>query len=499
MSDPISGARRKNLDALKALGGEALAARLESRRIGIWTTDDSNLASGVLLAEALGDVLGRFWRHLEAVGPLADLIAETARSAAASGRQPTDARVGWNPPYDFALAVGTDLPPGAATAGLRIGGTGWTALVGSAATVSEDRNPIGPAAAAAVAADEMFKTLFSDALGDRARPLPVEFRWSAWDYGENATEPGAMPLRFEDLHVFGVGAVTHGMLWVMERWPADISGDMHLVDQDAYGESNGQRYAGMHAGDLGLSKPGQAARRLRARHPHLNMYPHDCVDMNRYFAEMRPDCRVRLAVAGMDNPEHRRQLALKLPMRVVNMWTEGDRLGAARFGIGDGWPCLYCAYPEDVSVPLDDVGRFWQETGLLPPRVRELLNSGAGLEARDVAVIARRYALSDPQSLVGEPLRSIRGVLCASAPIALPEAADSVDVPLAFASLLAGIGGFVELARELWQAPSQPGHWQLPVLTYPVAGNWFPRGPRRDCYLCSDSLTREVLDRKYGS
>jgi hypothetical protein len=145
-----------------------------------------------------------------------------------------------------------------------------------------------------------------------------------------------MPLRCEDLHMFGVGAVTHGMLWVMERWPADISGDMYLIDQDAYGESNGQRYAGMRVDDIGFPKPGQATRRLRVRHPRLDVCPLDGVDMNRYFAESRPDCRVRLAVSGMDNPEHRRQLALKLPARVVNMWTEGDRLGAARFGIGDG-------------------------------------------------------------------------------------------------------------------------------------------------------------------
>lgn len=438
MSEPSSGAQRKNRDALKALGAEALAARLESRRVGIWTADDSNVASGVLLAEALGDVLGRFWRNLEAAGPLADIIATTARSAAASGKQPTEARVGWNPPYDFALAVGTDLPPGVGSAGLRIGGAGWTAMAGPAAIVGEDRNPVGPASAAGIAADEIFKTLFSDALGGRVRRLPADFCWSAWDYGENGAGPGAMPLRFEDLHVFGVGAVTHGILWVLERWPADISGDMHLIDQDAYGESNGQRYAGMCAGDIGLPKSGQAARRMRTRHPHLAVYPHDGVDMNRYFAESRPDCHVQLAIAGMDNPEHRRQLALKLPARVVNMWTEGDRLGAARFGIGDGWPCLFCAYPEDASAPLDEVGRFWQETGLPPPRVRELLNSGAGLDEQDVKVIAGRYALDDPHSLVGEPLRSIRGVLCASAPIALPEATDVVDVPFAFASLLAG-------------------------------------------------------------
>jgi len=88
----------------------------------------------------------------------------------------------------------------------------------------------------------------------------------------------------------------------------------------------------------------QAAKRIVLKHPSVSVHPYS-TDMNTFFERERPDCVIKLAIAGVDSAEHRRQLALKLPKRVVNMWTENDWVGAARFGFRDGWPCLYCAYP----------------------------------------------------------------------------------------------------------------------------------------------------------
>lgn len=492
----MSEALRKNELALaRAVGNAELGARLQSLRIGIWSEPTAMGASGNLIAEALGDVLGRLWRKLDVYGPIAETFVQAANLAASSGRQLDCAMHSWNPPYDFVIALGADVPTGVGP-GLRVGATGWVAKVGSKAVVNNDPNPVGPATAAAIVAAELFKRLFADGLGTRATLLPPEFEWSVWDYGHGSSPPPVDTLYFDDVHVIGVGAVTHGMLWLLERWPSRATGLLHLIDQDSYDESNGQRYIGMHPEDVGRPKSEQAAERLRGRQPRLLVYPHDN-DMNRYFIEKRPDCRVQLAVIGVDSPEHRRQLALKLPRRVVNMWTEGDRLGAARFGFTEGWPCLFCAYPEDTAEPMDETGLISKETGLKPHRVRELLFSGDGLEHSDVSVIASRHAMSDPQALVGKPLRTVRGVLCATGRLQLPETAVDVDVPFAFSSFLAGIGGFVELVRELWGAPSEPGHWQLPVLRYPVPGNWFGRGPSSGCYLCSDELIPRILADKY--
>jgi len=494
----MSDAGHKNEIAVgQLLGSAALAARLQTCRIGIWSTSASHTPSGLLLAEALGDVLGRLWRNFDAAGPLARTVLQAARQAAESGEQLLSAEERWNPPYDVTLAMGTDLPPGSGL-GFRIGGTGWKAMIGPTAFVDHDTNPVGPAAAAAIAALEVFKVVFADALGGRSRQLPSEWVWSAWDYGRNGPAPDPEPLLLDDVHIIGVGAVTHGLLWLLERWPAEVRGTMHLIDQDIYDHSNGQRYAGMRPEDVGQPKPMQAAQRLRSRHPSLTVVDHNRQDMNQYFEQMRPDCCVRLAVAGVDSPEHRRQLALKLPQRVVNMWTEGEWLGAARFGMGDGWPCLFCAYSEDTTAPMDETGQLAAETGLNPARVRDLLFSGAGLTPDDIAVIAQKYALSSQQVLVGKPLRSIRGVLCATGRLSLPEASSDADVPFAFSSLLAGIGGFVELVRELWGGASEPGHWQFRVFSYLVPNNWDRRQASSGCYLCGDALAQQIIRGKYG-
>jgi hypothetical protein len=492
----MSEAFKKNEAALsRALGRNDLGPRLQSRRIGVWSDKGSATASGVLLAEALGDVLGRFWHNLDVAGPLSDAFLRAANEAAASGGQAQRAQQGWNPAYDVVVSIAADAP--AESGGLlRVGASGWMVFVGPRAGVDDDPNPAGPAAAAAIAAAEIFKRLFADALGDRAVPIPADFAWSAWSYGRNDPAPPIQSITFNDLHVIGVGAVSHSLLWVLQRWPAQVVGRVSLIDSDKYTDSNGQRYSGMRSEDIGLPKAERTALRLQA-HTSLDVIPR-AIDMNRYFSEERPDCNVRLATIGVDSAEHRRQLALKLPRRVVNMWTEGEWLGSARFGFSDGWPCLCCVYPENTTAPLDETGQLFQETGILPARVRELLLYSGGLTEQDVNIIRQKYPLEDPQKLVGQPLRTVRGILCATARVPLPETGAEVDVPLPFCSLLAGVAGFVELLHEVWGFASAPGKWTLRAFHYPVEGNWESDGKRSACYLCSDLLTSQLVAIKYA-
>ena len=492
----MSQAFAKNEAALaESLGQNGLGSRLQSARIGVWTATDSAVASGNLLARALGDLHGRFWQQVDVFGPLAPPFIEAARSAAASGAQRIDARQGWNPPYDAVVVIGRGFPEAAGPT-VQIGAAGWDVTTGRAAQLSDDRNPVGPFAAAAIAASETFKTVFADALGDRGIRIPVEYRWSVWDFGQNGECPSVQPIHLPDVHVFGVGAVTHAMLWPLLRWPAEVSGRLHLVDHDAYGESNGQRYPGMQAGDLGGSKVAVMASRLRAQHPGLEVVEH-ATNLNHFFGAECSDFRVALAVVGVDSKEDRRQLALKLPRRVVNMWTDGPHVGAARHGFEDGWPCLCCVYPEDVTAPFDETGQIVNEMGLPPVRVRELLMSGAGLGDQDLSAIRQRYGIAFRDDLIGKPLRSVRQAICATANIGLPTTGETISVPLPFASALAGTGGLVELLRELWSVRAEPSRWQLRVFHYPTAGNLYPTGRSTSCYLCSDPLVLPLIREKY--
>jgi hypothetical protein len=287
------------------------------------------------------------------------------------------------------------------------------------------------------------------------------------------------------------------MLWLLERWPSEVSGSIHLIDHDKYDHSNGQRYVGMTAEDDKAQKTDSVASRLQNRHINLSIQKHH-EDMNRFFQNKRPDCNVRLAVVGVDSTEHRRHLALKLPLRVVNMWTDGDRVGAARFGFSDDWPCLFCVYPENTKVELDETGQISRETGLPPAKVRELLFSGAGLSPEEVRKICETRQIDFNQNMIGKPLRSIRGNLCATGRIPVGAGNKEVDVPFVFSSLLSGIGGFVELLHEIWGYSAEPSHWQLRIFAYPTPGNQTTRKADKACYLCSDKGVIDILKQKYS-
>ncbi len=489
----MSEARSKNQAALQTLGlAPELVDRLDGVRVGVYSEQPSNTAAGRLLAEALGDLLGRLWPNIDATGPLADLIISVAGSAASSGGLHCNLRTSWSPPYDYVISIGCDASAGSGPT-RRVGADGWTFSVGPSAVVSDSPNPIGPGAVAALIAADLLKSTLASELGDRAQPIPDQFSWSMFDYKQGGTNPDPRPIDVGNAAIFGVGAVTHALAWFIARWPAPISGDIDLCDKDRYGESNAQRYVGMRRDFLDQPKVDRV-RDLLGKHDSLRTTPHE-LDMNAYFDAIRPDCALPLAIAGLDSAEHRRQLAMKLPRRVINIWTESERLGASRYGCDDGWACLYCAYPRDESGAPDEVAQLQAETNLPPVRVRHLLNSSDLLSDADAAVIGAHLG-TDAIKYVGQPLRSVRAQLCAIGRIPVQTSSAPVDVPLAFGSFLAGLGGFVELIKEC-SGDQSHSRWQFNSLRVPYPENYWPMAPTTACYLCADPLTKSVMGDKY--
>lgn len=490
----MSDARAKNISALQGLGiSGSLADRLSNARIGVWSAGTPADSLG-LMAEAVGDLLDRQWNCIDVAGPMSDSVAAAATSSSASGERDVQIAQRWAPPYDAIVHVGALSTDGNPT--VSIVPMGWDVEAGGEAAGADD-NPVGAAAAAALTAIDCFEQVFAAETASRSSRIPSGWQWSAWNLGAPEHSPLPGPLHFEDVCIAGVGAVTHGLFWILERWPAPITGTLHLIDPDRYDSSNGQRYVGMRGDDLGHWKAEATRDRINLAHPDLDVQAHN-VGMNEYVAGLRPDAHLPLVVAGLDSKDARRQLAAKLPLRLVNMWTEGEGLGASRHGVGDGWRCLYCAYPDDVTDALDELVLLVSETGLLPRRVRELLDSGVGITAEDAAAVANR-SRTPVEQLVGRPLRSVRAQLCATGAIQSVTTPEEVTVPFPFSSLLAGIVGWSELVREIGGIPSEPYSWTMDVLHPPMPGHRWPVGPRPGCWLCSDALTLEVIEAKYGA
>ena len=486
----MSSALEKNRQALEAVGGAGASPdTMRTARIGIWAGDALPGSAG-LIAEALGDLLGRFWHCIDAGGGgAADAAADAASlSAQACG---TGSRIGrrWDPPYDFAVGIGAPPPPDSAKGAVAIGADGWKAGAGSRALLGSNANPSGPLAAAALASAEAFKSVFAIGAERGALPLPASYEWDAW-YGAapaaaGPLRPPAPDLDLGEVHAFGIGAVAHALLWILERWPGRVTGTLHLVDPDAYDAGNPQRYMGAARGDIGRQKASAAAARLRGAHPGLDAVAHD-TDMNDYFTTHNPGCLVRTALCGLDSGDARRQLGLKLPLTIVNMWTSEFHAGASTFSLADdAQPCILCAYPDPAGAAFDEAAAIHGELGLPPPRARELLDSGRSITESDARIISAATG-ARAGSIQLKPVRSIRTEMCATGRIAAPRGRSrgDVHVPLAFASAMAGAAGFTELVRAAGGAQCAPGQFQTSVLRYPTPNSWTRRGRSPECRYC---------------
>ncbi|HEX2544482.1 MAG TPA: hypothetical protein VHL79_06370 [Ramlibacter sp.] len=471
----------KNTQALVTqFGSDALAQRLLTTRIGVHTSDSR--LSARLLGDVLADCIARLWPNIDFCGVWADRQLQTAESAVLSGSAPgTGLKVAWADSYDVVLQIGDERPPASAPLILRVAADGWMAYLGPEGHCSDEGNPVGPAFAAAIASAQVFRHVFRSELADIE---PEAIDKLAFDVRQICGTPlaAAEELDLDGTVFMGTGAVTHALLWLLENWPKKATGAIDLVDPDPYGSSNGQRYAFMRPFAGKAMKVSALAERLRLAHPSLTVKPCD-QDLNTYCQERGYALPIVRAVTGLDSPEARRQAALKLPQRTINLWTDEHRCGGSRFAPDGDAACLACEYVEDVTAAMDETAEFQLETGLQPQEVRQLLDASGHLTPEQAATVARHRGVP-VEKLLDMPLRSVRPVLCASATVQVGADTPPADVPFAFSSLLAGVAGFMMLLSDL-RVPQGSVGWNQHVFKAPSKFMHSPRYMRAGCACCS--------------
>lgn len=471
----------KNKQAVVALfGSEALAERLLTTRIGIRSSDSR--ASAKLLGIVLADCLARLWPNIDFQGDLAEEQLRVAQAAAKSGSMSeAGLKVAWDDPYDVVLQIGECSVQEASPYILTVAADGWMAYLGPEGACSDDPNPVGPACAAALGAAQLFRHVFQAELADLEPQVLDKLAFdvrSICDIPELAVDD----LNLEGTVFMGTGAVTHSLLWLLEKWPRQVSGPIDLIDPDPYGDSNGQRYAFMPPFTGKLMKVDSVRGRLRAAHPGLEITPH-AQDLNAYCQARGYENPILRAVTGLDSPEARRQAALKLPQRAINLWTDEHRCGGSRYVPDGDAACLACDYMENTTDVMDEAAEFQLATGLQPQEVRQLLDSSAHLTKEQAARVASHRGVS-VEKLVDMPIRSIRPVLCASATVQVGQEATAADVPFAFSSLMAGISGFLMLLGDLRGASASAG-WNQHIFKAPSRFMHSPRYRQAACACCS--------------
>lgn len=467
---------------LAGLTESGFLARLEATRVAVaWDASVTTSFEARATLTLLVDLLARFYPSLQLVpldghaatwvpsltaqaqqiNPVIAVIAGgTRRPSAASG-----------PPSVTVVVGDTAWPAVEQGPVLYVGSTGWTARLSQTAPVGsgESSLPFAAGAAACLAAANVFRACFGAALPRGV--LDHEASWSLLEsavrrgHAADAERPlspdtalwsGSARLDLGVVHLVGLGAIGHGVVWAWRRM-AGLAGVVHLIDPESYDDSNAQRYAEMPIGAHGFKVAAVAKRRWAGT--DLEIIPH-AESWETYaaaHATRDPAFRLDRVVLAVDTAATRVAVQAALPRSIHNAWTQPANLGVSRHDFLAG-PCVCCLYmPRQTHRHADEI--VAEALGMREVvdirRVRVLLDTGLPLSAADLDWIGAhlQWTSSHRQQAAVFEGRSINalysGGVCSA--MLLPDAQDDaalrhrqavarqVEVPLAFQSTLAGI------------------------------------------------------------
>ena len=333
-------------------------------------------------------------------------------------------------------------------------------------------------------------------MGAPYKPM-AEFHFSLLDhmpFGLDGSAPKA--LRVPEAHLVGVGAVGSAAVYTLAHLD-DVSGVIHLIDNETIEEPNLNRYVLARQRDIDEWKVDLAAGALSSTGIRAKLYRGAFVS----YAEEYGGA-VNLLLSPVDSEEGRRALARILPRRVINAATGGTTLTISTHGFADGKACLHCLYlPEPNRETPEEI--MAKDMGLSPGLVQKLIETNDPVNEELVAQIERNRG-AEPgtwASHVGLPINSFYAkAVCGDAELRLPTA--NVIAPLSFISAAAGI----MLAAELIKAGNpELGGWSLDnyfrVDTLsrpnPAFRRLRPQDPSGRC-ICTDPDYMAVYSEKYG-
>ena len=427
-----------NKKALKYINTRSNNAesRFESSRICILVKNEDQ---NKILMRALGEFLGRIWHKIDMCGEISDEFATHAINSAESCKVDLKINTKYGEPYDYVIGVDTNI--GNKT-GISISTDGWNVHVGNYNIDPKTKNPLSQYCAAALVSADVFKTIFRDMHDFKRMPSP--YVWNCW-YDESCTPPNNFDLCFDNMYIFGIGAVSHSLLWILNQWPHKITGSIHLIDYDQYDDSNAHRYLGMLKEDIGKQKVTQMKNKLLQQHPKLQIYSY--VEKMSEFINAKK-FKIKSCICGLDKKELRRELALKLPHTTINMWTDGLDLGATTHSFNNKHSCLFCSY--DNTMIVNNTNQVLQN--------------------------------DEDECSTFNMVDTINN--------------DSTKIPLVFSSGMAGFGGFIETMKHVSNIKFDPMTWQMSHETYPTKYAYRSYERKHDCYLC-DKNTRKIVKKKY--
>jgi hypothetical protein len=385
-----------------------------------------------------------------------------------------------------------------------VGSDNWIAKLSTDAPVGSgsSNNPLAAGAAACIAAANVFRAVFVHELGQAT--LDTEVAISLLDLrpaSAGMANPPLSPVRLDDVHLVGAGAIGNGVLWAFSRM--DLEGNLHVVDPETVTDSNLQRYVMLTAGDRTKEKAQLAKIWLDSLAPGLKVEPH-VATWSEHVATL-PDYKVQTVLSAVDSASARIEIQASLPRYILNGWTQRGEAGVSRHHFMNGLACLACLYLPTGQAPSDDliISRALR-LGEDEPMVREVrrrLVLRVPTERAFLEQIANAAGLGI-QKLLSFENRLLRDLyveaVCGGAVMEFHDAALQVkaEVPMGFQSALSGILLAAELARP---APLATNVTQIDLLsTFPERPGYKRAKTTAPPCICQDEDFVEVFKSKYG-
>jgi hypothetical protein len=247
---------------------------------------------------------------------------------------------------DLAVAIGI----AAGDDDLTIDGCGWLTSIGAPLVEVEEpiANPVGPRAAAAIGAGEIFKMLFQLNYPDSQyarRFTPAAGTFSFFDYGFDGESPPLDPVVL-DASLIGAGGVGAGVIATVGDLKRNVSGVFQIVDADTLSRDNLNRvtYARVQSAIDEIEKVAEAADYLRRRTANLTVRPHPYrFEVYKHqLAPRRRDRRYDVVLTGLDDDLVRHEVQRELPRVLIDGATGRDaNMIVERVMLGE-WGCLGC-------------------------------------------------------------------------------------------------------------------------------------------------------------
>jgi Prokaryotic E2 family C/ThiF family len=420
--------------ALHGYDEDAIRRRLDDITVGIaFGPDVPASAEGRALLDLLTRLLARLYPRLSLLDD----------SRADHGRDLADLARSINPMIDLAdtddatitVTVGAKAPH-ISSPQVFAGSDDWRGMTGIGASlpVGLSDNPCGAGVAAALAVANVFRRVFTP-------EVPLDNHATLSGLPAAHTTSPRTGARLSDATVLcGLGAVGQAAMWCLAR--CNLSGSLHVVDDEAIELDNLQRYVLTDSQSPGVMKTEVAAQWLGSA---LTVHPHpvhwaDFVASNGYAWEE--------VLVAVDNAKARRQVQAGLPAWIANAWTQRGDLGVSRHRFNRG-ACLSCLYQPQTAGESEDA-IIAAALGLPEPanvmRLRELLYRGEGAPRDLLELVASRRQDIDLAQILryeGRPIRELyREGFCGGTVLPIGKAGTpraDVHVPLAHQSALAGV------------------------------------------------------------